>query len=98
MFCVADKNHIQLVLRNLLDNAVKYTVDSGIIIVKALQQEAMIEVSIQNDFMPSDAAGWGDSRVGLGISLCNDYLARNGSLLVKEIEGSRIRYGFQLPS
>jgi signal transduction histidine kinase len=98
LFCVADKNHIQLVLRNLLDNAVKYTVDSGIIIVKALQQEAMIEVSIQNDFMPSDAAGWGDSRVGLGISLCNDYLARNGSLLVKEIEGSRIRYGFQLPS
>lgn len=96
-FCIADKDHIQLVLRNLLDNAVKYTVDSGNVLVKAVRLETTIEVSIQNNFTAAAGAGINNRGVGLGISLCEDYLTRNGSSLTRVITGDLIKYSFQLP-
>lgn len=97
-FCIADKNHIRLVLRNLLDNAVKYTNPSSSILIEIEKVSESVRFSIQNSFMETNNGGGKARTTGLGIKLCEDYLSRNGSSLNKEVLGNMIRFSFLLPS
>lgn len=97
-FCTADKNHIRLVLRNLLDNAVKYTDHSREILIEIDKVSDSVRFSIQNSFAANAGAGGKAKTAGLGINLCEDYLNRNGSSLNKEIAGNLIKFSFLLPA
>ncbi len=97
-FCRADKNHIRLVLRNLLDNAVKYTEPSSNILIKIEKVTNEVSFSIQNSFIATNSPGIKLRSAGLGISLCEDYLNRNGSSLKKELAKDIIRFSFLLPA
>lgn len=95
-FCIADKNHIRLVLRNLLDNAVKYTSPSSRILIEIERVSDLVCISVQNSF--TDAGNAGKTRTtGLGIKLCEDYLKRNGSSLNKEVLNNLVRFSFLIP-
>nr|WP_262919950.1 sensor histidine kinase [Niabella hibiscisoli] len=97
-FCMADKNHIRLVLRNLLDNAVKYTEPSSDILIEIVKVSNEVSFSIQNNFNVRNGPGVNVRSAGLGINLCEDYLNRNGSSLNKEVSGGVIRFSFLLPA
>ncbi|MGN7786666.1 sensor histidine kinase [Niabella sp. 22666] len=97
-FCIADKNHIRLVLRNLLDNAVKYTDHSKDILIEIDTISDSVRFSIQNSFAATTGTGGKARTAGLGINLCEDYLNRNGSSLHKEVVGDRIKFSFLLPA
>jgi signal transduction histidine kinase len=97
-FCIADKNHIRLVLRNLLDNAVKYTDHSGDILIEIDKISGSVRFSIQNSFAASAGLRVKVKTTGLGINLCEDYLHRNGSSLHREIAGDLIKFSFLLPA
>ena len=96
-FCTADKNHIRLVLRNLLDNAVKYTDHSKDILIEIDKVSDSVRFSIQNSFAATNTRDT-TRTAGLGINLCEDYLNRNGSSLNKEIKGNLIKFSFLLPA
>jgi two-component system phosphate regulon sensor histidine kinase PhoR len=45
----ADRNHLEQVLINLLDNAIKYTPEGGTILLSVIEKEADIEFSVQDN-------------------------------------------------
>lgn len=90
---IADANMLQLVVRNLISNAVKFTAPGGTIKVAAdlLDEECRISVSDNGNGVPEDkqanifsiksepAYGTGNEKgVGLGLVLCKEFTERQG--------------------
>lgn len=110
---VADPNQINLVLRNLIDNAIKFTPIGGKIIfyIQPLNEE--ITFSIENEIQENQEVNLAnlkgekiatstfgtqnESGVGLGLLLCHEYIKKNGSVLHTDIKKNRLKFSFSLP-
>ncbi len=97
-----DRNMFDFVVRNLLDNAVKFTHEKGTIDLKGTQNHGSVEISfadtgtgmaqenIQRLFTSintSHGVGTsGEKGTGLGLVLCNEFVERNNGTLTVETE------------
>lgn len=113
VFAMMDKDMIQLVMRNLVSNAIKFTPEYGNISVDIHENHQFVEVyisdngtgmspdtlkKINNKAFYTSKGTANESGTGLGLMLCKEYLARNGGQLHIE---SKINKGsifsFSLP-
>ncbi|MFO7924896.1 MAG: tetratricopeptide repeat-containing sensor histidine kinase [Bacteroidales bacterium] len=98
----ADKNHISTVIRNLLNNAVKFTHRNGEIIISAKKTDRHVEISVADNgigIAPGEqkklfsldhnitTVGTDDERgTGLGLLLCKEFVEKSGGRLYVESE------------
>jgi signal transduction histidine kinase len=99
---LADSNHVHLILRNLISNAIKFSNTKGIINISAFQINNQVQVCIADNGIgiSPDAQSklfklnehfttYGTSNekgTGLGLLLCKDYVEQNGGKLWLESE------------
>jgi two-component system, sensor histidine kinase and response regulator len=95
-YVYADKDMINLVLRNLVSNAIKFTVANGEVNIDTKEDDGFIIISIRDtgigmapevlekilakNFYTTKGTD-NESGTGLGLMLCNDFLKKNGSVL-----------------
>ncbi len=100
-----DKNHISLILRNLISNAIKFTPDGGSVLITSKQVENRLEISvvdsgigISTDRLPelfqlknsvSTTGTHGERGTGLGLSLCHEMAQKNNGALAVKSELNR---------
>lgn len=94
VFVWADENHFRLLLRNLINNAIKFTPKDGQIKVEIQQKQTNIEISIADNGVGmteeqmaklfkknqnSTTSGTsGEKGTGLGLQFCQEIVAKNG--------------------
>jgi signal transduction histidine kinase len=94
----ANRDQFNMVIRNLVMNAIKYTPVSGSISISAVDNEAFIQISISDNgigiseenqqslftFKQRNTYGTnGEKGIGLGLLLCKEYVeANNGKISV----------------
>lgn len=107
----ADLNQINLVMRNLIDNAIKFTPLGGHIHLKIWGNDNFIYIDVCNpvvgildinklaeDSDSEPSYGTSNERgVGLGLQLCRDFVEKNNGLLKASKEEGRIVLRFNLP-
>jgi two-component system sensor histidine kinase/response regulator len=112
--CVyADKDMLNLVLRNLVSNAIKFTPMGGKITLETHAGDSFMEVFIkdtgkgmsqetlqklnENNFYTTKGTA-NESGTGLGLMLCKEFLAKNGGrMFVESTEGQGSTFSFTLP-
>ena len=108
-----DKDMLNLVLRNLISNAIKFTPEKGNIKVGAHENCTIVEVFVQDNGTGISAEGLkkingdgfystkgtaSESGTGLGLKLCKEFMARNGGQLYIESKlGEGSVFSFSLP-
>jgi len=109
----ADKDIVNLVLRNLVSNAIKFTPEKGRIIVGTHQSSSFAEIYVKdsgmgiakedmakinsNSFYSSNGTN-SEGGTGLGLMLCKEYLAKsNGHLMIESEPGVGSTFSFTLP-
>jgi two-component system, sensor histidine kinase and response regulator len=107
-----DKDMINLVIRNLVSNAIKFTPEKGRISIGVYDHHSFIEVFVKDsgagisnealekihnkDFYTTKGTA-SESGTGLGLMLCKEFLERNGSHLHIESEpGAGSTFSFSL--
>ncbi len=89
----ADPNMVQLIIRNLVSNAIKFTPEGGKVEVTSITKENLIQVTVSDNGvgMPpekiktlfnistsvSEKGTGGEKGTGLGIGLCHDMIIKN---------------------
>ncbi|HEX6192001.1 MAG TPA: HAMP domain-containing sensor histidine kinase [Chitinophagaceae bacterium] len=113
VYAYADRDMINLVIRNLLSNAIKFTKPGGIIVIGTQQYDCFAEVYIRdsgvgisteqmqkinsNNFYSTNGTS-SESGTGLGLTLCKEFLLRNGGRMMIESEpGHGSTFSFTLP-
>jgi two-component system sensor histidine kinase/response regulator len=108
----ADRDMTNLVLRNLVANAIKFTPENGKITIRAKENRSFIEVSVTdtgvgiskenldklfNEYYTSKGTA-NESGTGLGLMLCKEFLTKNGGQLnIVSEEGIGSTFSFTLP-
>ncbi len=93
----ADENHVKLVFRNLISNAIKFSYANNSIFITAIVKNGIIEISIKdtgvgmsnetanNLFNPlqiSSKYGTANEKgTGLGLQLCKEFLEKNNGTI-----------------
>lgn len=93
-----DKNMIDLVIRNLIDNAIKFTSDGGTITMGVSHESTLVWISVKDtgtgidpdrlnsllgpDHIPSQTGTHGEIGIGMGLSLCKEMIEVNGGELI----------------
>jgi signal transduction histidine kinase len=107
----ADLNQINLVMRNLIDNAIKFTPHHQFIRIRVWGADAQVYVDVCNpvEGIPDIAKlsvgqegqpSYGTSNergVGLGLHLCRDFIERNNGTLRVSKEDNCVVLRFSLP-
>jgi two-component system, sensor histidine kinase and response regulator len=110
---VAQQDMIQLVLRNLVSNAIKFTPENGCVQIGNENDSDVIEVFVKDSGIGISAANLdkishneyfttrgtsSEKGTGLGLMLCKEFLAKNnGTLHITSEEGIGSRFSFTLP-
>ncbi len=109
----ADEDMIKSVLRNLINNAIKFSNKGGQVIVKAVNEEGFVKVTVSDTGIGIDpeniskvlgsenytTRGTANEKgTGLGLTLCKDFVRRNGGKIWVESElGVGSHFHFTLP-
>jgi len=108
-----DKDMLNLVLRNLISNAIKFTPEKGKIKIGMHENCTIVEVYVQDngtgispeglrkingsDFYSTKGTA-SESGTGLGLKLCKEFMARNGGqLYIESKPGEGSTFSFSLP-
>ncbi len=113
VYIFADKDMMNLVLRNLVSNAIKFTPQQGEICIGASQTTEGVELFVQDTGtgIPKESLGklFGDdfyttkgtsneAGTGLGLILCKEFLHKNGgNISVESHVGKGSRFTCSLP-
>jgi signal transduction histidine kinase len=98
----ADSNTVNLVLRNLMTNAIKFTNDGGKVIISAVDRETELLISVEDNGVgmnddvlkilfdktaPYTTRGTANEKgTGLGLILCKEFVEKNGGKIFVESE------------
>jgi PAS domain S-box-containing protein len=109
----ADLNMLEVILRNLISNAIKFTYLGGTVIITAGKREGSVEVIVedngiglssekmQNILNPHSGITLGTANEkgsGLGLILCVEFIEKHGGILkVESIQGKGSKFIFALP-
>ena len=109
----ADATQVEVVLRNLVNNAIKFTAEGGTVTVSLQQKNGFMEVAVADtglgmsekklqtvfDDQPQSAQGTeGEKGMGLGLVICKDFIANNkGSIWVEHNHPQGCIFKFTLP-
>jgi signal transduction histidine kinase/Tfp pilus assembly protein PilF len=112
-FAYADPNHADIVIRNLISNAIKFTKHAGKIEVTAKRENGHVAVAVTDtgigmteetarkvfDHLHESSYGTdGEKGTGLGLVLCKDFIEQNnGAIGVKSQAGVGSTFYFTLP-
>jgi len=113
VYVLADKEMINLVLRNLVSNAIKFTPQQGSISIGVNEQHSFVEVYVQdngtgmstevlkkineNNYYTTKGTA-SESGTGLGLMLCKEFLVKNGGqMFIESKEGEGSTVSFTLP-
>jgi len=93
----ADFEHIHLVLRNLISNAIKFTEQGGKVVVEVLDKETFVEVAVidngvgmsalilnslfKKDEVTSQLGTNNEFGTGLGLILCDEFIKMNNGYI-----------------
>lgn len=104
----ADKNMIELVLRNLINNSIKFSKRDGEIVLKAEHENDLVKICIEDQGIGISSENLSkinagisfttrgqnnESGTGLGMILVKEYISKNsGSLEITSIEGKGTKF------
>jgi len=90
----ADSDQLDLILRNLFSNALKFTPNLGTITISAIEKDGLVEISIKDNGIGikddilqkifktesyfSSKGTEGEKGTGLGLVLCKEFVEKNG--------------------
>jgi signal transduction histidine kinase len=101
-FAFADSNTVNLVIRNLMTNSMKFTNDGGTVTISATQKDSQLIVSVKDNGIgmkqevlsilfdktaPYTTRGTANEKgTGLGLILCKEFVEKNGGKIWVESE------------
>jgi signal transduction histidine kinase len=113
-YVYADKEMLDLIIRNLMSNAIKFTDRGGCIRLRAERRDDHMVIAVsdtgggispeqadtllQNDYRISSTGTSGERGVGLGLTLCREFVQLNGGeLWFHSIPSKGSTFCFSLP-
>lgn len=110
---LVDRDMLQLIVRNLINNAIKFTPPDGYIRVSVTQYGALCQITVEDNgigipieqqdalFSLKTRSTYGTNNergIGLGLFLCKEYAqAQNGSISFESELGKGTRFYLRLP-
>lgn len=92
-FVYADENHVGIILRNLIGNAIKFTPENGKITIHSTESEGFIKISVTDtgvgmtpdamqglfhiEDVSTQLGTGGEVGTGLGLLLCKEFIEKN---------------------
>ena len=113
VFVYADKDMVNLILRNLISNAIKFTPNQGYIEVGVNELSSFVEIYVQDSGVGisreaiqkinesnfySTKGTSSEAGTGLGLMLCKEFLQKNGGQMhIESRPGEGSIFSFTLP-